>query len=205
MQIKNLTILSIFAITLFAGCDNKDVIDDNIIAKQQEVAVAKKVEEKREMIFPSFKLVTSDGKSIKIIVDPKVGWRFEGLGEKVVLLDFFGTWCPPCKAEIPHLNNIRKKLNKNFEILGIDIGSRGGTPTTPEFLEDFIYQFGIKYPIATGGDNGKLFSAVRELNPNGSITFMLLFNKKGEFVKHYIGMISEEILTSDIQQTIKMK
>lgn len=50
-----------------------------------------------------------------------------------------------------------------------------------------------------------LFGAVSELNPNGSIPFMILFNKKGEFVQYYIGMKPEEMLMKDIQSTLKTK
>ncbi|MEA3498774.1 MAG: thioredoxin domain-containing protein [Campylobacterota bacterium] len=198
MKIKNIAILSILTIALLSGCDGKDKIDENIVVTKNE----QKVTQKQQL--PNFNLVTSTGKKI-VIVPTQDGWKFEGLENKVVLVDFFGTWCPPCKAEIPHLNNIREKLKDDFEILGIDIGSRRGEVTKPTELASFIKDFKIKYPVTTGGDNGKLFGAVSELNPQGSIPFMVLFNKKGEYVKYYIGMKPEEMLFNDISQTIKMK
>ena len=153
---------------------------------------------------PTFNLTTSDGKQIKIIAN-RDGWKFNGFEGKVILLDFFGTWCPPCKAEIPHLNNIREKLKNDFEILGIDIGPRGGGVNSSVHLAKFIKEFSIKYPITVGADNGKIFGAVSELNPQGSIPFMVLFNKKGEYLKYYIGMKPEEMLFSDIKKAIEMK
>ena len=60
----------------------------------------------------------------------------------------------------------------------------------------------LKYPVSIGGDNGKLYSALRELNPNGSIPFMVLLNKKGEYVTHYVGMVPEEMLQGDIDKLI---
>jgi len=194
MKIKNLAILTILSVTLFTGCGDKDKIDENIVADTETKA--------KEL--PIFNLTTSTGKSIKIVTGSD-GWKFVGLEGKVVLLDFFGTWCPPCKAEIPHLLNIRKKLKADFEILGIDVGPRGGGTTSPEELAEFIKEFKVTYPITTGGDNGKLFGAVKELNPNGSIPFMLLFNKQGQYVQYYIGMKPEEMLFNDISSTIKMK
>ncbi|MEA3553614.1 MAG: TlpA disulfide reductase family protein [Campylobacterota bacterium] len=198
MKIKNITILSILTITLLTGCDSKESIDENMLAdKKMEKTVQKQQT-------PTFNLTTTSGKEIKIEA-LRDGWKFNGLEGKVVLLDFFGTWCPPCKAEIPHLNNIREKLKNDFEILGIDIGPRSGGVNSPEHLAQFIKEFSIKYPITVAADNGKLFGTVSELNPQGSIPFMVLFNKKGEYLKHYIGMKPEEMLFSDVKKAIEMK
>ena len=198
MKIKNITILSILTIALLTGCDSKESIDENMIADKK----TEKTVQKQQV--PTFNLTTTSGKDIKIVAE-KDGWKFNGLEGKVVLLDFFGTWCPPCKAEIPHLNNIREKLKNDFEILGIDIGPRSGGVNSPEHLAQFIEEFKVKYPITVAADNGKLFGAVSELNPQGSIPFMVLFNKKGEYLKHYIGMKPEEMLFSDVKKAIEMK
>jgi thiol-disulfide isomerase/thioredoxin len=193
MKIKKIAILSILTITLFTGCDKKEKIDDSVIAngtvKEQSVV---------------FNLKTTDGKDLKVIAK-KEGWVFSGYENKVILLNFFGTWCPPCKAEIPHLLNIREKLKGDFEIISVDVGKRGGGLNTQEELVSFIKEFAVTYPIVTGADNPMLFGAVSDLNPSGSIPFMILFNKKGQFVKPYIGMQPEEMLFSDISQTIEMK
>jgi len=201
MKIKNIAIFSILTIALLSGCGDKEKIDESAVV--QSKPKEQKVKKEEPIVFNMKK---SDGQAIKIIIEPNKGWKFEGVDEnKVILLDFFGTWCPPCKAEIPHLNNIREKLQKDFEIIGIDIGPRGGGVTDPSELKAFIKDFEIKYPVTSGGDNVKVFGAVSELNPGGSIPFMLLFNKKGEYVRYYIGMKPEEMLFSDIKRTIEMK
>ena len=193
MKIKKITILTILTLALFTGCGDKEKIDESVVANDKK--------QEQSMVF---NLKTSDGKDLQVIAK-KEGWVFTGYENKVILLNFFGTWCPPCKAEIPHLLNIRKQLKDNFEIIAIDVGKRGGGLNTQEELNSFIQEFGVTYPIVTGADNPKLFSAVSDLNPSGSIPFMLLFNKKGEFMKPYIGMKPEEMLFSDISQTIEMK
>jgi len=194
MKIKNIVILVFFILTFITGCSDKDNMDSDVVASSA----------KKEQKAPVFNLVTSDGKPLKVIAK-KDGWVFKGYENKAILLNFFGTWCPPCKAEIPHLNNIRQKLKKDFEILAIDVGKRGGGVNTKEELKAFIEEFKVTYPITSAGDNSKLFGAVMELNPNGSIPFMILFNKKGQYVQYYIGMKPEEMLFNDISQAIKMK
>ncbi len=199
MKIKNLAFLAIILTTVFAGCEDKEISKDAVVStKAQEVKV-------QEASVPTFNLVTSNNKDIQILAKANNTWEFKGYQGKVILVDFFGTWCPPCKAEIPHLNNIRKELNGKFEIIGIDIGQRDGSITTPTELKDFIAEFDIKYPITTGGDNGQLFGAVSELNKRGSIPFMLLFDTKGTYVTHYIGMVPEEMIMSDIKKALATK
>ena len=194
MKIKNFTILTILTIALFTGCGDKEKIDDNIIAEQK----------KEIQTVPTFNLKTTSGKDIKIIAG-KEGWKFKGYENKVILLNFFGTWCPPCKAEIPHLENIRAKVKDDFEILAIDIGPRSGGVNSPKHMADFIKKYNISYPIVTGKGTSELFGAVSELNKNGSIPFMILFNKQGKYVQYYLGIKPEEMLFKDITSTIEMQ
>ena len=198
MKIKNIAILSILTITLFTGCEQKENINEDIVAKKTEQTNVQKQQK------PVFDLTTSQGQELKIEL-LKNNWKFHGYEGKVILLDFFGTWCPPCKAEIPHLNNMREKLKKDFDIIGIDVGSRRGEATSPEDMAEFIQEFNIKYNITIGSQNGKLFGAVSSLNKSGSIPFMILFSKNGEYLKHYTGLTPEEVLFSDIKKAIEMK
>jgi thiol-disulfide isomerase/thioredoxin len=188
MKIKKITILCLLALLLITGCNDKEQIEDNI----------------KKEITSKFNLTTTEGKVITITAN-KEGWKFTGLEDKVVLLNFFGTWCPPCIAEVPHLNNIRSKLKKDFEILAVDIGPRSGGINPKEEVEGFIFEHKVTYPIVSGELARDLFAVVSDLNPSGSIPFMVLFNKQGQYVKYYIGMKPEEMLFNDISATIKMK
>jgi len=205
MKIKNMTFLVFLTLGTFAGCNDKDKVRDKIkddmVMNTNTTDTTRDTEKEPVQTAPIFNLITSTDKQLNIIAD-KTGWQFKGFEGKVILLDFFGTWCPPCKAEIPHLNNIREKLKKDFEIIGVDIGPRGGGITPIYDLISFIDEFQIKYPVTTDGDNNKLYRTLKELNPNGSIPFMVLFNAKGEYVTHYIGMVAEEMLHSDIAKAI---
>lgn len=194
MKIKKLLILTILPLLFFIGCGEKDKINEEMVSSQNNGAKS----------LPEFNLKTTEGKDIKIVVKED-GWQFQGYEDKAILVNFFGTWCPPCKAEIPHLINIKEKLKNDFEILAVDIGKRGGGLNTQDELDAFILEYNLNYPIVTGADNSKLFGAVLELNPSGSIPFMILFNKKGQYVQHYIGMKPEEMLFNDISQAIEMK
>jgi thiol-disulfide isomerase/thioredoxin len=214
MKIKTLAFFTILSLVAFAGCNDKEKISKDAVVAPQKTITTKKEQitqtklakednqKQSNTLIPTFDLAVVNGKPIKVIADFEKGWRFDGIKNKIVLLDFFGTWCPPCKAEIPHLNNIRSKIEKDFEIIGIDIGPRGGGITTKEVIDEFVKQFDIKYPVSIGGDNIKLYSALRELNTKGSIPFMVLLNKKGEYVTHYVGMVPEEMIQGDIDKLL---
>ncbi|MGB3750539.1 MAG: TlpA disulfide reductase family protein [Arcobacteraceae bacterium] len=192
MKIKKITMLSFLSLLLITGCGEKETTDESSSTQtKKEVA-------------PQFNFTTVLGKPITITAEQE-GWKFAGIENKVVLVNFFGTWCPPCIAEIPHLNNIRSKVNEDFEILSVDIGPRSGGVNSQEHLEEFIQKHSITYPIVSGTNAKKLFAAVSDLNKSSSVPFMILFNKQGQYVKYYIGMKPEEMLFNDINATIKMQ
>lgn len=61
---------------------------------------------------------------------------------KILLLDFWATWCPPCKDAIPHLNNLQKEFqDKEFTVLGLSIDGKS------ERVKKFHNTYSLKYPI----------------------------------------------------------
>ena len=77
---------------------------------------------------PDFELRTIKGDIVKL----------SDLKGKVVLLNFWGTWCGPCLQEIPDFNRLYSKYNKKcLEIVGITI-PRSGTPDSDKYLKKFM-------------------------------------------------------------------
>ncbi len=103
----------------------------------------------------------------------------KSLKGKVVLVNFWATWCPPCRAEIPSLYRMYKKLkNKNVVVLGVDIGEDTGTV--------FSYLNNLEpspdYPILLDAD----MSTMRRWGVVGIPTTFII-NKKGKIVYKAIG------------------
>lgn len=90
--------------------------------------------------------------------------RFEG---KVVLIDIWGTWCPPCIDEIPYLIALHNKYREQgLEILSVEFDMRllGSEDERRSAMKEFIQRAGINYPVFLGGemaDVQEVFPALR--------------------------------------------
>lgn len=68
---------------------------------------------------------------------------------KVLLLNIWGTWCGPCRAEMPTLMALQNEYGpKGFEVIGMNIGDGGGTPETVPQITKFVEQMKLNYTIA---------------------------------------------------------
>lgn len=88
---------------------------------------------------PSFTLQDSQGKTVS----------FESVlkSNKAVLLNFWATWCPPCREEIPDLIRLQNEHGKSgFTVLGIDVGE------SPTKVSGFMNKMGINYPVLLDRD-----------------------------------------------------
>ncbi len=179
MKFKLLGAFTIFLLIFFTGCDSKDTTE--------------KVEVKKEET-PTFVLKTDLGKTITLEAT-KEGMIFKGYENKVILLNFFATWCPPCKAEIPHLNNLRERFNGKFEVIAVLLEEN----KSAEEILGFIKEFDVQYPITNSAENFVLAEAVGGVK---SIPTMFLFGTNGDVVEKYVGMVPEEMLASDIEKAL---
>ena len=105
---------------------------------------------------------------------------------KVVLLNFWATWCGPCRIEIPDLNDLYKKYyDKGFEVLGISISDN------KKQLIDFKKGYNVQYPLLWGAQN-IMQNILLQYGGVYSVPMSFLINKKGEIVRVYPGAILKQ-------------
>ena len=76
----------------------------------------------------------------------------EKLKGKVVVVEFWATWCPPCRASIPHLVDLRNKLDKSkVEIIGL---TDEPLDKIEKFVKDMKMNYTVGYGSTSGGDYG---------------------------------------------------
>lgn len=99
---------------------------------------------------------------------------------KVLILDFYATWCAPCRDSIPHLIGLQKKYEaQGLQVVGLNVGGPGDEQLVPAFAR----QFGIQYPLARPDDDlASLLLAEQDAIPQ---TFV--FDRQGQLVQRFIG------------------
>jgi thiol-disulfide isomerase/thioredoxin len=118
---------------------------------------------------------------------------------KVVILDFWATYCPPCIEEIPHLMELKARHGDDLVLIGLHVGGEEDRPKVPEFVE----KLKINYPLATPEDALTSFIFGQE----SAIPQTAIFDRSGKLVKKIVGF-SPEIkneLDRTIEQTIAQK
>jgi cytochrome c biogenesis protein CcmG/thiol:disulfide interchange protein DsbE len=111
---------------------------------------------------------------------------------KVILLNFWATWCGPCKHEIPgfvELYNAYK--DKGFVVIGIS------TDDTPEQLKKFAQQMKMTYPVLVGSDRSDITDGA--YGPMWGIPVSFLIAKDGTVCRRYMGLATKEQLERELK------
>ena len=184
MQFKTFTFLTILSILLFTGCDSKEEKEEI-----NQPAPVQKVE-----INTEFQLKTTNDGIINLkLENDKI--ILKDYPNKIVLLNFFATWCPPCKAEIPNLIKLQNDYKNDFVIVSILLEDM----KTHEELQKFITTFNINYPITNASEN---FDLAKSLGGIKSIPTMFLVDKDGNVFQKYVGLVPSEMMEIDIKKVL---
>ncbi len=133
---------------------------------------------------PQFTLKDLDGRSLS-----PADWK-----GKVVLLNFWATWCAPCRAEIPDLIKLQKKYEGKLQIIGLsdDTGSA-------DSVRDFVKKAGMNYPIAFASPELEAkFGGVMGLPTS------FLIDPDGRVVQKHVGLRNPELYDVEIRALLKM-
>lgn len=111
---------------------------------------------------------------------------------KVVILDFFASWCPPCKEEIPDFIELQNSYGgQGFSVVGASLTDLNDT-------KNFTGKMGINYPVLI--DDGKASSLY---GPIRSIPTTFVIGKDSKIAKLYIGYRPKDVFENDIKELLK--
>ena len=116
-----------------------------------------------------------------------------GYKGKVVLLDFWATWCGGCKVEIPwYVEFDQKYRDKGLAVIGVSMDEEGMKVVKP-----FLAQKNIQYPVVIGNDElAKLYNLT-------SMPMTLLIDRDGKIAVSHTGIVDKGSFESDIQSLLK--
>lgn len=130
-------------------------------------------------------------------IDGKTVRLSDYLGKQVVLLDFWSTYCEPCKAEIPHLRRMYDAHKaKGFVVMGIAMDG----PETVAEVPAFAKRNGMTFPVVLDEDS----TIASIYNPKKSAPLTVLINKQGQIVRVHEGYNSgdEETLEKHVRELL---
>lgn len=102
---------------------------------------------------------------------------------KVVVLDFYATWCEPCRAETPQLVRLQNEYGpKGLQVIGLNVGGEEDREQVPVFAKEF----NIQYPLAYPDDD----LVTKYLGDNENIPQSFVFDRNGNLLKRFVGYSS---------------
>ena len=117
---------------------------------------------------------------------------------KVLILDFYATWCMPCRDSVPHLVGLQRKFeDQGLRVVGLNVGGPGDQQEVPAFAREF----GIQYTLATPDED--LVSLL--LSESDAIPQTFVFDRQGQLVYRLIGFAKEsgEIIDRAVETALK--
>ena len=133
---------------------------------------------------PEFSLTDITGKPLKLT-------DYRG---KVVMLDFWATWCGPCRVEIPGFVELQKRYGgQGLAIIGISMDDSSDASA----VVDFYKQFQMNYPVAIGNDRlGELYGGVLGLPTT------LVIGRDGRIYSKHVGAADVDVFETEIKQLL---
>ncbi len=134
---------------------------------------------------PDFSLASLDGKTLKLS-------DYKG---KAVLLNFWATWCEPCKIEMPWFVQLQQQYGpQGLQVLGVAMDD-----TDPQDIKQFAQKMGVNYPIVVGKETvGDQYGGI----PYLPSTFYI--NRDGKVVDRVFGLVSRSEIEDNIKKALSV-
>ena len=114
---------------------------------------------------------------------------------QVVVLNFWATWCPPCKKEMPDFIELQEQYGlQGLQFVGIALDDAVK-------VENFLETMGVEYPILLGGDEALAVSSLYG-NSFGALPYTAVIDRDGHIVSTYRGEVSKKQVESDIKAVL---
>ena len=139
---------------------------------------------KKRKTAPNFELKDVNGKTVQLA-------DFKG---KVVLLDFWATWCGPCQIEIPWFVDFERKYrDQGFVVIGVAMDDEGWTVVKP-----FIEQMKVNYRVVVGNDHvADLYGGIDALPTT------LIIDRDGRVASVHLGLSGKQDFADEIEQLLE--
>ncbi len=141
--------------------------------------------------FPRFEVAGMDGKPIKL--NFKKG--------QVTIVNFWATWCPPCRKEIPHFIELVKKYPNKLQMIGLSVEEG-----KDEAVAGWVKKNGVNYPIGiVGRDFQDPYQGLLPEEDRGGIPYTFILNDQGQIVDRLVGYRDMDFWKASIERVTGSK
>ena len=132
---------------------------------------------------PAFSVRTLEGKSI----------RLSDLRKRPVVVDFWATWCGPCRASMPHLSAMQTRYGKEgLTVIGLSVDEQG-----PSRVKKFASDLGVKFTLAMANDE-----VLDAYGPIRSIPTTFFISRDGQIVRRVVGYIDGDTMEDYVKEIL---
>ena len=133
---------------------------------------------------PAFQLKDLDGKELKL----------EAYRGKVVLLNFWATWCGPCREEIPSLIELQKRYKDKLQVIGLAVDE-----DDESYVRKFVGTEGITYPIAISTTDVRIaYGGV------SALPTVFVINTDGRLVQKHVGLFDPVLYETEVRALLDL-
>jgi len=130
---------------------------------------------------PDFELTTLNGEKFRLA---------DNVGQKTIVLNFFATWCAPCRAEMPYFETTyRAYQERGVVFVGLALDD------LPQDSQAFLHELGITYP--TGPDQG---GEIAQRYQVGGLPTTIFITRDGTLARKWLGALSEQQLLANVAE-----
>jgi peroxiredoxin len=134
---------------------------------------------------PDFQLTSNNGGSVSVA-------DYTG---KTILVNFWATWCAPCRQEMPMLMDLQREYGSHgLQVIGIALDDA-------QSVRSFVDTYGISYPILVGSED-VFTTSVAYGNEEGVLPYSVLIDKKGVVRWYYAGIIQHKEIASLLSELL---
>ena len=133
---------------------------------------------------PAFTVKTLEGKPLKLA----------DLRKRPVIVDFWATWCQPCRASMPHLSAMQTRYQKQgLAVIGMSVDETGA-----QSVKKYASGLGVKFTLAMANDE-----VLDAYGPIRSIPTTFFINRKGDIVRRVVGYIDGETMEDYVKEILE--
>src|SRR5215470_230071 len=177
-------LVSLLFLTLVAGCTENKPVETPVISQQPNTALPMPPLNGHELGQMGWEI--ADGQR-------SVVSEYRG---KVLVLDFYATWCGPCRETIPNLVELQRRYNNDgLRVIGLNVGG----PDDLSQVSHFAKEFSIQYPLAVpDSDLSQLL-----LGDVDAIPQTFVFDRNGQLVKRFVGAPATDVFNNIVERTLQ--